>query len=269
MRRLVLTPRWLPATIGVLAGLLAVKSVTLVRTAAISGGIGEMSLWSGDARAAAPAEAKAGEAKAGEAKPPAGKAGDPKAGDAKPTASDPPPADPPVTMSERTLLLELRQRRQELEAREATLAERESVIVAAQDKLTSRVEELRDLQRKLEALDSERRKQEDSSWQGLVKLYETMKPRDAATIFNDLAMPVLVQVMDRMKDAKAAAVLAAMEPDKARMLTQALAKLRTRPEVDARQASTPPRAPQPAGQSPPTQSPPTQPPQGRPRAPSG
>ena len=43
---------------------------------------------------------------------------------------------------------------------------------------------------------------EDASWQGLVKLYEAMKPRDAATIFNDLEMPVLLQVVDRMKEAR-------------------------------------------------------------------
>ena len=53
-----------------------------------------------------------------------------------------------------------------------------------------------------------------------------MKPRDAATIFNDLEMPVLLQVVDRMKDAKAALVLAAMQPDKARDLTAKLAQLR-------------------------------------------
>ena len=261
MRRLILTPRWLPATIGVLAGLLAVKSVTLVRSAALSGGIGELSLWSGDARAAAPAETKGRDTKPADAKP-----ADPKAGDVKPAASDPPPGDPPVTMAERALLLELRQRRQDLETREASLAERESVIVAARDKLTARVDELRDLQRKLEALDSERRKQEDSSWQGLVKLYETMKPREAAVIFNDLSMPVLVQVMDRMKDAKAAAVLAAMDPDKARTLTQALAKLRTRTEADARPASA---AARPGTPPPSDPQPPASQPQSRPRTPGG
>jgi flagellar motility protein MotE (MotC chaperone) len=54
-----------------------------------------------------------------------------------------------------------------------------------------------------------------------------MRPRDAATIFNDLEMPVLLQVVDRMKEAKAAPVLAAMQPDKARDLTAKLAQLRT------------------------------------------
>jgi flagellar motility protein MotE (MotC chaperone) len=54
-----------------------------------------------------------------------------------------------------------------------------------------------------------------------------MKPKDAAIIFNDLQMPVLLQVMNRMKEAKAALVLAAMTPDRAREVTGELAKLRT------------------------------------------
>ena len=53
------------------------------------------------------------------------------------------------------------------------------------------------------------------------------RSREAATIFNDLEMPVLLQVVDRMKEAKAAPVLAAMQPDKARDLTAKLAQLRT------------------------------------------
>jgi len=113
-------------------------------------------------------------------------------------------------------------------------------LAAAQDKLTARIDELQTLQQRLEALEADRKRQDDVSWQGLVKLYETMKPRDAATIFNDLAMPVLVQVMDRMKDAKAAAVLAAMDPDKARLLTQELARLRTRGGAGSQQTGKPP-----------------------------
>ena len=88
---------------------------------------------------------------------------------------------------------------------------------------SARVDELQALQKRLEALEAARKQREDASWHGLVKLYEAMKPRDAATIFNDLDMPVLLQVVDRMKEAKAAPVLAAMQPDKARDLTAKLA----------------------------------------------
>jgi flagellar motility protein MotE (MotC chaperone) len=60
-----------------------------------------------------------------------------------------------------------------------------------------------------------------------------MKPRDAATIFNDLEMPVLLGVVDRMKDRTAAPILAAMQPEKARELTIKLAALRTKRAAEA------------------------------------
>ena len=236
-------PRWLPATIGVLAGLLAVKSVTLVRAITASEPTADLSFLYSNARAAASAETTP-------AKPPPDKLADKgadKPADQKAAEPQKPPAEPPLSAAERTVLLELRQRRQELDARETVLGERESVLAAAQDKLSARVEELQGLQQRLQTLEADRRRQDDVSWQGLVKLYETMKPRDAATIFNDLAMPVLVQVMDRMKDAKAASVLAAMDPEKARLLTQELARLRTRSAAEAKPdgkpAPTRPRPP--------------------------
>ncbi len=142
-------------------------------------------------------------------------------------------APPPVTDSERAVLLELRQRREELDARDAALAARESVLTAAGQKIEARVAELQALQKKLEALDAARKEREDTSWKGLVKVYEAMKPRDAATIFNDLETPVLLQVVDRMKEAKAAPVLAAMQPDKARDLTAKLAQMRTQRDSPA------------------------------------
>jgi flagellar motility protein MotE (MotC chaperone) len=199
--------RLLPITIFALAGLLAVKSAELVRAAATTHDPAAQVVTA--AQAATPAEHPLPSA----------------------TAVPQPPeetAPPPVTDAERTVLLELRQRRQELDARDAGLATRESVLAAAEQKLSARVTELQALQKKLEALEAARKEREDASWQGLVKLYEAMKPRDAATIFNDLEMPVLLQVVDRMKEAKAAPVLAAMQPDKARDLTAKLAQMRTR-----------------------------------------
>jgi len=136
----------------------------------------------------------------------------------------------PVSDGEKAVLLELRQRRERLDTREAGLAQRESLLAAAEQKLATRIGELQALQKRLEELDAARRQREDASWQGLVKLYEAMKPRDAATIFDDLDMPVLLQVVDRMKEAKAAPVLAAMRPDKARDLTAQLAQMRIRRE---------------------------------------
>jgi flagellar motility protein MotE (MotC chaperone) len=197
--------RLLPVTIFAMSALLAVKSAELVR-------------------AAAPAADPAPKAAAAEAATPTQPSPPPQAPALTPSEEPP----PPVTDAERTVLLDLRQRRQELDARDTALAARESVLVAAEQKVSARVAELLVLQKKLESLDAARKEREDAGWQGLVKLYEAMKPRDAATIFNDLDMPVLLQVVDRMKEAKAAPVLAAMQPDKARELTAKLAQMRTR-----------------------------------------
>lgn len=146
---------------------------------------------------------------------------------AKPNAAAP-PAEPPPSDAERALLSDLRARRVALDERSGALDTREAVLAAAERRLSERVEQLSTLQGKLEQLDQTRRERDEANWRSMVKTYETMRPRDAATIFNELDQPVLLQVLDRMKEAKAAAVLAAMQPERARTATTELAKWRTR-----------------------------------------
>jgi flagellar motility protein MotE (MotC chaperone) len=145
-------------------------------------------------------------------------------------AAAPPPPTPappdPVDEAERALLGRLRERRAEIETREAALAAREAVLAAAERRLTARLEEMGALQSRLEALERGRGEREEAGWRGLVKTYESMRPRDAATVFDDLEMPVLVQIVNRMREAKAAPVIGAMRPDRARSLTAELARLR-------------------------------------------
>jgi flagellar motility protein MotE (MotC chaperone) len=136
--------------------------------------------------------------------------------------------EPAVSAAERQLLQDLRNRRAELDARAALLQQRETILDAAEHRLTARIGEMATLQARLEQLETARREHNDANWAGLVKVYESMKPREAAAIFNDMDMPVLLEVLDRMKDAKAAQVLGAMQPDRARMVTAQLAALRTR-----------------------------------------
>ena len=138
------------------------------------------------------------------------------------------PAEPPVGEAERALLLELRARRAALDAREQALGGREAILGAAERRLGARVDELAALQARLEQLETARRERDDANWRGLVKTYETMRPRDAAAILNEMEMPVLLEVLDRMKEAKAAAILAAMLPERARLATAQLAQMRTR-----------------------------------------
>jgi flagellar motility protein MotE (MotC chaperone) len=236
------TPRLLPLTILALSGLLAMKSVTMVRAAV--GGPDKTAAESASGAASAAGASASPDKPAAAAKLAA--SDKPATADKKPPTPPPiPPApipppqmpsqpsgqnapEPTVSDGERAVLLDLRQRRQELDGRETALAARESTLAAAELRLNARVTELETLQHQLESLEQARQQRDDVSWQGLVKTYESMKPRDAATIFNDLEMPVLLGVVDRMKDRTAAPILAAMLPDKARELTIKLAALRTK-----------------------------------------
>jgi flagellar motility protein MotE (MotC chaperone) len=216
-------PRLLPATIAAMAALLLVKSVSLV--------------WAATGAAAAPVSAKPDANPAPASAPAPVSASAPASVTASVTApvsapvSAPPAApqdSPPVSAAERTLLLDLRHRRDALDARARDIDQRNAVLAAAEARLSARVQELGALQARLEQLDTDRRAHDDANWSGLVHVYETMKPREAAQIFDALDMQVLLAVLDRMQPRRAAPVLAAMQPDRARLATQMLAELRTR-----------------------------------------
>jgi flagellar motility protein MotE (MotC chaperone) len=219
-------PRLLPTTIATLAALLSLKCGILLQAVVTHEGRPDSAIVAAANAASTERSPETPAAPPTRAKPAADSATPAPA--QKPTASSPgSESPPPVSETERALLQDLRQRRQELDALAASVAARESVMAAAEQKLATRMAELQTLQKKLEGLDAAKKQKVEAGWQGLVKVYEAMKPRDAANIFNDLQMPVLLQVPDRMKDAKTAVVMAAMNPDRARDVTAELAQMRT------------------------------------------
>lgn len=131
----------------------------------------------------------------------------------------------PPSAAEQKLLLDLRKKNAALDARKTALDARERLLEAAEKRLAIRIAELKALDQKLITTAAGRDQARNANWEALVKLYESMRPRDAATIFNGLAMPVLLEVVHRMNERKAAAILAAMQPEKARALTTELAGL--------------------------------------------
>ncbi len=219
-----LRPRALPIAICGMAGLMALKSAHLVQAA----GGAPAALATAGRAVLSPAQAASHES-AGHESAPAAHSSDPHRDQAQTAVTKPALlAEPQVDEAERAVLLDLRARRTVLEGREQAMAAREAIQVAAERRLTERVAELTGLQTRLEQLDQTRRERDDTNWHGLVKTYEAMRPRDAAAILNELETPVLLQVLDRMKEAKAALVLAAMLPDRARTATTGLAQMRSR-----------------------------------------
>jgi flagellar motility protein MotE (MotC chaperone) len=147
---------------------------------------------------------------------------------AAPLASPPPVQATAEEQAERMLLENLRARRLELDRHAEELAQREILLGAAERRMAERVNELRALQSGLEGEVRARDERDDARIRQLVRVYEAMRPRDAAAILDDLDMPILLQVIERMREAKASPVLAAMRPERARAATAELSRLRSR-----------------------------------------
>jgi len=104
------------------------------------------------------------------------------------------------------------------------LADRETLLQAAQRRIEEKVDGLEDLKKSIEALLEQQEGQAESQYLSLVKIYENMKPKDAARIFEEMEMAVLIPVVKRMKERKTAPILAKMDPVKAQAITALLAE---------------------------------------------
>lgn len=136
------------------------------------------------------------------------------------------------TPKELELLQNLTKRREELDARERDIAVQASVLQATAAKMEERAAELKKLEEEANVILKAYQEKEDGKIKSLVKIYENMKPKDAARIFEKMDMPVLLEVVSRMKETKTAPILANMEPKDAKEVTTQLAGRRRLPEPD-------------------------------------
>jgi flagellar motility protein MotE (MotC chaperone) len=129
-----------------------------------------------------------------------------------------------LSPAEIEVLQELSQRRSQLDRRAGEVEQQQVVLQAAEKRVDEKIAKLQELQKSIQAAVDKQTAADDARTQSLVKIYETMKPADAAQILSQLDMPILLQMLSHMKEAKTAPILAAMEPSKAQAITTALAR---------------------------------------------
>ena len=125
--------------------------------------------------------------------------------------------------SEKKLLQELRQRRKEIEQYNNELPVDKLALESVKQYIDKRLILLENLQNKLKPQLKDNNKGEEQKIQRLVKVYENMKPKEAAKIFNDLQIGVLIEMALNMKESKLASILSEMKAEKARELTSIIA----------------------------------------------
>jgi flagellar motility protein MotE (MotC chaperone) len=167
----------------------------------------------------------------GDAKPAAGEA-KAKPGDAKPAPADAKPGSvpgaidpdhPPPSAGERAVLESLNQRRQELEARARELDVRENLLAATEKRVEARLAEIKGVEARINATVHKKDEAEAARFKGLVSMYENMKARDAAKIFDRLDMRVLIEIATQINSRRMSDILGQMSPDVAERLTSEIA----------------------------------------------
>lgn len=242
------TMRLLPITVAAVAALTGVKAIDIWQGGRLLGApsaVAEVSKATGAPTALIPAEQKPAQPQ--------------QVATAEPAATPKPVAAPAPQRRDATsysaaeidVLQSLAKRREALEQREKDLDAREALMAATEKRIDSRIGELKAMEQKLTKLAKSRTEEDERRLGSLVKVYEAMKPADAARIFQELDMPVLLDVVERMKEAKIAPVLAQMAPPKAKALTMELAQRRdagteAAPKAAAAAPAAPATAPVPA-----------------------
>jgi len=131
-----------------------------------------------------------------------------------------------LTKPEIDVLRQLAKRRDELDARAKALGDREALLKATEQKIAEQVKQMQQMKAEYEQAKAARDDAAEASLRRLVTIYESMKPEEAARIFETMEGAVLLDVVTRMGERRLAPILAQMSPAKAQALTIAMANRR-------------------------------------------
>ncbi len=117
------------------------------------------------------------------------------------------------------ILKNLSSRRAKLDLWEQEIERQANLLKATEKKLDKKLSDLKFLEKEVKDLLVFYEAKEDAKTERLVAIYENMKPKDAAQIFEVLDMNVLLPVFFRMKEGKIASILSNMTPKRSTEIT--------------------------------------------------
>jgi len=129
----------------------------------------------------------------------------------------------PMSVAERAILERLQERRQELEQRARELDLRETVLQATEKKLEAREKELKGTEERINETLKKKDDADAARFKGIVTMYESMKAKDAAKIFDRLDIKLATEVASQINPRRMSDILAQMTPETAERLTVELA----------------------------------------------
>jgi len=129
-----------------------------------------------------------------------------------------------VSPAEKAILERLQSRRQELDARAREIDIRESLLRAAEQRIQSKTEEMKAIESRISSAQNAKSEADNARFKSIVTMYENMKPKDAAKVFDRLDMSVLLEIASQIAPRKMSDILGLMTPEAAERLTVELAR---------------------------------------------
>ncbi len=155
----------------------------------------------------------------------------------KPSEAKPVPGQ--ELLSEIEILQKLAERRKQLEERERQIQMREDLLRASEGRITKRIDELKGLEDQIGTAAAAKEQAKSQELADLVKMYESMKAKDSARVFDKLDIGLLAEIARQMNPKKLGDVVAKMTPEQAEKLTVELANRRPKEVVRPPQAELP------------------------------
>jgi flagellar motility protein MotE (MotC chaperone) len=139
-----------------------------------------------------------------------------------------PKAEPLLTLSagDIPVLQSMQERQAHLDAREQQLVKREEELRVLQQQVEEKLSRLTTLRKEVGALFEEKEAFDEKRFEHLVKVYEGMKPEEAASLVERLSEDTAVKMLFRMKDKKVGQILGFVKPEVAVKLSEHLAAQR-------------------------------------------
>src|ERR1700759_3024080 len=83
---------------------------------------------------------------------------------------------------------------------------------------------MKGLETRASAANEKKAEAENARFKGIVTMYEAMKPKDAAKVFDRLEMSVLIEIASQIAPRKMSDIMGQMQPESAERLTVELAR---------------------------------------------
>lgn len=138
---------------------------------------------------------------------------------------------PQFSRAEIEMLQSLMERRETLDLRARELDIRGNLLSAAELRIDEKIVRLKSIEATIQELLARHDDQEEKKLRSLVRIYESMKPKQAARIFEELDIDILIDVAERMNERKFAPILAQMNPERAKTVTVEIRTRRQLPET--------------------------------------